>query len=174
MKNKVTSIITVGILIIASMACNFNVSTANLSDLKFGKDKDAGGAATSFKPTDEIFIVSAVNNASGKNKVKFRVLFDKVEGAANGTVAYKLDKELEVEDSRAVWFNFSLPEGFVSGSYKAEVVLTGEDGKELDRKTGTFMITGDAAGNNTKPENKPADETKSESVESTDKDSDSN
>ena len=54
MKNKINAIFALGILIIASMACNFSVSTANLSDLKFGKDKDANGAGTAFKPEDEI------------------------------------------------------------------------------------------------------------------------
>ena len=140
MTNKINSIFALGFLILVSMACNFNFSTANLSDLKFGKDKDASGASTSFKPEDEIFVVTAVNNTSDKNKVKFRILFDKVEGEQAGTVAYKLDKELAVEDSRAVWFNFSLDEGFAPGTYKAEVVLTGEDGKEFDRKTGNFTV----------------------------------
>ena len=140
MTNKINSIFALGFLILVSMACNFSVSTANLSDLKFGKDKDASGASTSFKPEDEIFVVTAVNNTSDKNKVKFRILFDKVEGEQAGTVAYKLDKELAVEDSRAVWFNFSLDEGFAPGTYKAEVVLTGEDGKEFDRKTGNFTV----------------------------------
>ena len=78
MTNKINSIFALGFLILVSMACNFNFSTANLSDLKFGKDKTASGASTSFKPEDEIFVVTAVNNTSGKNKVKFRILFDKV------------------------------------------------------------------------------------------------
>ncbi len=95
MTNKINSIFALGILILASLACSF--STANLSELKFGKDKDASNAGTTFKPEDEIFAVTAVNNASGKNKAKFRVLFDKVEGAESGAVAYKLEKELEVE-----------------------------------------------------------------------------
>ena len=140
MTNKINSIFAVSFLILASMACSFNLSTANLSDLKFGKDKDASGASTSFKPEDEIFVVTAVNNASGKNKAKFRILFDKVAGEQAGTVAYKLDKELVVEDSRAIWFNFSLAEGLIPGTYTAEVVLTGEDGKEFDRKTGNFTV----------------------------------
>lgn len=140
MTNKFNSIFALGFLILVSMACNFSFSTANLSDLKFGKDKDASGASTSFKPADEIFVVTAVNNTSDKNKVKFRILFDKVEGEQAGTVAYKLDKELVVEDSRAIWFNFSLDDGLAPGTYKAEVVLTGEDGKELDRKTGNFTV----------------------------------
>jgi len=156
MTNKISSIFALGILMLASMACNFSVSTANLSDLKLGKDKDASGAAASFKAADEIFAVTAVNNASGKNKVKFRLVFDKVEGGQSGAVAYKLEKEMEVEGSRPIWFNFSVPGGFIPGSYKVECVLTGEDGKELDRKTGNFTIAG---GSNDKTAQPEADKT---------------
>ena len=120
MTNKISSIFALGILILASMACNFSFSTASLSDLKFGKDKNASSAATSFNPEDEIFAVTAVNNSISKNKVKFRVLFDKVEGAATGAVAYKIEKELAVEGNGAVSFNFSLPGGLAPGAYRAE------------------------------------------------------
>ncbi len=170
MTNKINSIFALGILILASMACNFSFSTANLSDLKFGKDKNASGAGTSFKPEDEIFAVTAVNNTSGKNKVKFRLLFDKVEGAQTGTVAYKVDKDLAVEDSSAVWLNFSVPGGFASGSYKVEAVLTGEDGKELDRKTGNFTVTGGNTDKTAKPAAPSPDDTKTETDENKDSD----
>jgi hypothetical protein len=157
------------------LACSF--STANLSDVKLGKDKSATGSTTNFKPQDEIFAVTAVNNAGGKNKVKFRLLFDEVEGAKSGSVAYKLDKVLEVEGSRDVWFNFSAPgEGIVPGSYKVEAVLLGEDGKELDRKTTTFSVNGTNSSKTTKtnkPKKESSDDTDEEST-SDNKKSDSN
>lgn len=168
MTNKINSVIALGILILASIACSF--STANLSELKFAKDKDGGGASTTFKPNDEIFAVTAVNNASGKNKVKFRVLFDKVEGEQTGTVAYKIDTDLDVDGSRPIWFNFSHPAGFISGTYKTEIVLTGDDGKELDRKTGSFTITGENSNKTAKPDTPASDETNSETDENKDAD----
>lgn len=165
MTKKINSVIALGILILTAMACSF--STANLSEIKFGKDKDAKGESTTFKPEDEIFAVSSVNNASGKNKVKFRVLFDKVEGEKTGTVAYKLDTETNVEDSRPIWFNFSYPQGFIPGTYKAELVLTGEDGKELDRKSANFTVTGENPNKTVKP---ASDETNSATEENKDAD----
>ena len=124
---------------LVSLACSS--STANLSEIKFGKDKSATSPSTKFKPEDEIFAVTSVNNAGGKNTVKFRLLFDDVEGAKSGTVAYKVEKELEVDGSRDVYFSFSVPSGIVPGSYKTEAVLVGEDGKELDRKTAGFTVS---------------------------------
>lgn len=170
MTNKINSIFALGILILALMACNFNFTTANLSELKFSKDKDASSPSTNFKPEDEIFAVTAVNNTSSKNKVKFRLLFDKVEGAQTGAVAYKLEKELEVEDSRQVWFTFSVPTGFVPGTYKVEAVLTGEDGKEIDRKTGSFTVAGGNTDKTTKPAAPDSDDTNAETNENKDSD----
>ena len=140
MTNKINFTAAFGILMLISLACSF--STANLSEIKFGKDKSASNPSTTFKSEDEIFAVTSINNAGGKNKVHFRLLFDDVEGAKSGAVAYKLDKELEVEGSRDIWFNFTVPGGIVPGTYKTEAVLFGEDGKELDRKTAAFTISG--------------------------------
>lgn len=151
MTNKINSIMALGALILISMACNFSLSTANLSDLKFGKDKDASSPSTTFKPEDEIFAVTSVNNTGGKNKVKFRLLFDDVEGEKSGAVAYKVEKELEVEGSRAIWLNFSVPGGAASGTYKVEAVLSGEDGKEQDRKIASFTVSGGKTSTRNKP-----------------------
>jgi len=139
MTNKINFLAALAILILVSLACSF--STANLSEIKLGKDKSASSPSTKFKPEDKIFMVTSVNNTSGKNKVKFRLLFDDVEGAKSGSVAYKAEEELEVEGSREVHFSFSVASGIVSGNYITEAVLLGEDGKEFDRKTATFTVS---------------------------------
>lgn len=155
MKNKFNSIFALGLLLLISMACNFSFSTANLSDLKLAKDKSATSPATSFKPEDTIFAVTSVNNAMSKNKVKFRLLFDNVQGGQSGSVAYQIEKDLDVDGSAPVTFNFSVPSGFVPGSYKVEAVLVDEDGKELDRKTSAFTITGENASKPAAPQTSP-------------------
>lgn len=171
MTNKFNLLFAVGVLVLISMACNFNFSTANLSDLTFGKDKDASGSTTNFNPEDEIFAITSVNNASGANKVKFRLLFDDVEGEKSGTLAYKVEKELKTDGSRKVWLNFSLPGGFASGTYRVEAVLTSEDGKEHDRKTATFTVGGGKTSKWTKPK---ADKKKDSTDESSETDGDTN
>ena len=140
MTNRINFWVAFGVLMLILLGCSF--STANLSEIKLGTDKAATSPSTKFKPDDEIFAVTSVNNAGGKNKVKFRLLFDDVDGATSGAVAYKVEKELEVEGSREVYFSFSVPTGIVPGSYQTEVVLLGEDGKELDRKTAAFTVSG--------------------------------
>jgi len=172
MTNKINFTAAFGILMLISLACSF--STANLSEIKFGKDDSASNPGTKFKPEDEIFVVTSVNNAGGKNKVKFRLLFDEVEGAKSGTVAYKAEKELEVEGSREVFFNFSVQSGIVPGSYKTEVILTGEDGKELDRKTAAFTVSGGSVSKTnktTKRKKVSSDEVAEEQTEKQEEDS---
>jgi len=172
MTNKINFTAAFGILMLISLACSF--STANLSEIKFGKDDSASNPGTKFKPEDEIFAVTSVNNADGKNKVKFRLLFDEVEGAKSGTVAYKAEKELEVEGSREVFFNFSVQSGIVPGSYKTEVILTGEDGKELDRKTAAFTVSGGSVSKTnktTKRKKVSSDEVAEEQTETKEEDS---
>ncbi len=174
MQNKINSIIALGAFLLAGLACSF--STANLSEIKFDKDKSASNPTTKFKPEDEIFAVTSINNAGGKNKVKFRLLFDEVEGGKSGAVAYKLDKEMEVEGSRDVWFNFSVPGGMIPGSYKTEAVLLGEDGKELDRKVASFTVGGSSTKTTkttktTKPKKDTSEENTEEEAETKEEDS---
>jgi len=145
MNSKLNYIFTLGALMIVALACNYSATTANLSDVKLGLDKTAAASKSTFDPTDEIFAVSALNNTSSKHKVKFRLLFDGVEGAESGTVAYKLDKDLDIEGSRDFWYTFSVPGvGFAPGKYKVEFVLMDEDGKkEIDRKALGFKVADD-------------------------------
>lgn len=172
MQNKINSIIALGALLLAGLACSF--STANLSEIQFDKDKSASSPKTKFNPEDEVFAITSVNNAGSANKVKFRLLFDDVEGAKSGTVAYKVEKELKTEGSQKVWLNFGVPNGFVPGRYKVEAVLTDESGKELDRKTGTFIVGGGSSTKTTKttkttkPKKNSSDETSDEETETED------
>ena len=153
MKNNINFLIAVSLLALVSLACNASYTTANLSDLKFGKNEKANPASTSFKPADKIFVVSEVNNTSSKHTVKFRLLFDDVKGQKAGAPIPGAEATVEAPGSSDVHFNVAIPGGFPPGTYRAEAVLLDEDGKkEIDRKEGTFMIAGGAA-KNTNSEN---------------------
>lgn len=148
MKNNINFLIAIGMLTLVTLACNASFTTANLSDLKFGKNEKANPASTSFKPADKIFVVSRVNNTSSKHTVKFRLLFDDVKSQKAGAPVPGAEATVEAPGSSDVHFNVSIPGGFPPGTYRAEAVLLDEDGtKEIDRKEGTFTITGGAAKN---------------------------
>lgn len=153
MKNNINFLIAIGMLTLVSMACSASFTTANLSELKFGKNKKADPASETFKPADEIFVVSEVNSTSDKHKVKFRLMFDDVKGQKAGASVPGLDdSNLDVPGSSYIHFSANMPGGFQPGVYRAEVVLLDEKGeKEIDRKEGTFTVTGGTA-RNTKSE----------------------
>lgn len=148
MKHNVNFLIAIGMLTLVTLACNASFTTANLSDLKFGKNEKANPPSESFKPADKIFVVSEVNNTSSKHTVKFRLLFDSVKGQKAGALVPGAETTVEAPGSSAVHFSVAIPGGFPPGTYKAEAVLLDEDGKkEIDRKEGSFTISGGAAKN---------------------------
>ncbi|HEX8267533.1 MAG TPA: hypothetical protein VF596_19185 [Pyrinomonadaceae bacterium] len=146
MKNNINFLIAIGMLMLVSMACSASFTTANLSELKFGKNEKANPASQSFKPADKIFVVSEVNNTSDKHSVKFRLLFDDVKGQKAGAMVPGAETTIEAPGSSDVHFSVALPGGFPSGTYKAEAVLFDAEGKkEIDRKEGTFTVAGGSA-----------------------------
>jgi hypothetical protein len=146
MKNNINFLIAIGMLTLVSLACSASFTTANLSELKFGKNEKANPASESFKPADKIFVVSEVNNTSDKHSVKFRLLFDDVKGQKAGAMVPGAETTIEAPGSSDVHFSVALPGGFPSGTYKAEAVLFDADGKkEIDRKEGTFTVAGGSA-----------------------------
>ncbi|HEX8195117.1 MAG TPA: hypothetical protein VF571_02790 [Pyrinomonadaceae bacterium] len=146
MKNNINFLIAIGMLMLVSLACSASFTTANLSELKFGKNEKANPASESFKPADKIFVVSEVNNTSDKHSVKFRLLFDDVKGQKAGAMVPGAETTIEAPGSSDVHFSVALPGGFPPGTYKAEAVLFDADGKkEIDRKEGTFTVAGGSA-----------------------------
>ena len=137
MKTKITLIIALAFLAFTFSACSF--STANISELKFGKNETATPASVGFNVGEKIFAVAVVSNAIGIHKVKFNLKYENVAGKGKGESFGK--PELEVDGNRSVFVNFnsSLP-----GDYSVEAVLVDEQGKELGKKSGTIKITGSA------------------------------
>lgn len=137
MKTKINSIIALAILAFTFSACSF--STANISELKFGKNDTATPAATSFNVGETIFAVTQVSNAMGKHKVKFNMKYENVAGKGKGESFGKPELEVDGDSEAFVNFNSNLP-----GDYSVEAVLVDEQGKELGKRSGTIKITGSA------------------------------
>ena len=132
MKTKINLIMAVSVLVFIAIACSF--STANISSFSFGKNDTAEPASTTFNQGEKVFAVANIANAMGKHKVKF-----KVESASGG--GQPLTKEIDMPGSGRAFLEVT---NLTGGEYKAEAVLVDEAGKELDKKTGTFTVKGDA------------------------------
>ena len=129
-----------GLLLIAGLACNFSASTANISGLKLGKDKDVSAETSSFAPSDTVYALATVSNAPGAVKVKGRLVIDSVEGEESGPIP-GLEKTLDLPGSTTATYTFSPPPtGWPKGKYKVEVIMLNEGGEQKDQKSANFSV----------------------------------
>ena len=129
------------LFIFAGLACNFSASTANISGLKLGKDKDVSAETSGFAASDTVYAVATVSNAPGAVKVKGRLAFDEVEGEQSGPVP-GLEKTLDLPGDGTATFTFSPPaSGWPKGKYKVEVFMLNEQGEQKDQKSANFSVS---------------------------------
>jgi len=137
---KTTLILGLALLIFVSAGFECSFTTAGLSDIQFGKNKEATPPATSFNTGEEIFAtVDATGLPSGKHKLTWKVTYDNVTGKTKGEEVGKRDMELTAASK--VWTQFSTP---LPGDYKVEATLTDDAGKTIASKAGTVKVTGTA------------------------------
>jgi len=122
-----------------SFACSF--STAHLSSLKIGKDRDVSREASTFAPNDTVYALATVSNAPGKIRVKGQLAIEDVAGENAGPIP-GLEKTLELDGSGTATFTFTPPAaGWPKGKYKVEVVMMNEQGQQKDHKSASFTAS---------------------------------
>ena|ERR1700755_1061804 len=139
--NRVNLALALGLLIVAGLACNYSATTANISDLKLGKDKDASQSATTFASGDTVYAVATISNAPGKVKVKGLLAIEDVEGEQKGPIP-GLEKTLDLDGSGTATFTFSPPaSGWPKGKYKVDVIMMDDSGQQKDQKSASFSAS---------------------------------
>lgn len=130
-----------GLLLALAPACNFEMSTANISGLKIGKDKEVSSETSSFGARDTVYAVATISNVPDKVKVKGRLLVDDVEGEEKGPIP-GAETTLDMPGSGTANFNFSPPaSGWPKGKYKVEVLMLNEEGQQKDQKSADFSVS---------------------------------
>lgn len=126
-----------------ALACNFSATTANISKLKIGKDKDVNTETKTFAPKDTIYGQGTISNTSSKQKVKIRLLIDDVEGQKSGEVFPGTEATTTVDGATTVPLNFTPPpNGWPAGKYKVEFTMYDESGnKQVDQKTESVTVS---------------------------------
>ncbi len=64
--NGWNSVLALTLLLTVVLACKFSASTANISSLKLGKDKNVTKETSSFGTNDTVYAVAEISNAPGK------------------------------------------------------------------------------------------------------------
>lgn len=139
-----------GLILAVALACNFNMSTANISSLKVGKDEKATTDTATFGPKDKVYIVATLSNTSSKHKMRCRLYFDDVQGQKSGEMIPESEKVIELPSAGTATFWYTWGgQGWPNGKYKAEVVMINEQGEEKDKKTAEYKVEGGSSSTGT-------------------------
>lgn len=129
------------LLVAVVLACNFSATTANISSLKLGKDKEVSRETHDFGTRDTIYGVADVSNVPDKVQVKGRLVVDEVEGQPAGPIP-GLEDTVDLGGSGTATFTFTPPTaGWPKGRYKMEILLLTEGGEQKDQETASFSVS---------------------------------
>ena len=129
------------VLLLSVAGCKVSCTTANISGLKFSKDKEGNVETNSFAPQDTIYATAAVSNAPSKVTLKFRLITEKVEGQPENQAVPNFDKSLDLPGNGYGYFTLTPPPaGWPVGRYRVEVDMLIESGEQKDQETGTFTV----------------------------------
>jgi hypothetical protein len=113
---------------------------ANISGLRLGKDKAISREADSFGSEDTIYAAAEISNVAGTVNVKARLLVRDVPGQQRGPIA-GLEANVDMGRGGTANFDFSAPtKGWPLGKYIVEVVVLGEDGEEIDKRSAELIV----------------------------------
>lgn len=132
---------SVAALFVVGVACN--MSTANMSSFKVGKDKEVKTEASSFKSGETVYGVATISNAPGKTNVKFSFAADDVSGMTKGEQVKGSNVDVVVPDGGGTaTYSLPIPSGVPGGKYILTADMHNEAGEKKDGKSVTITIEG--------------------------------
>ena len=135
--------LTFGAALALAFASACSVTTAHISSLKLGKDKEVTNETTGFGPNDTVYAVAQISNVPSKVTVKVRLILEKVEGQPENFPNPGTDKSYDVPSDATVKYWLSPPPGgWPAGKYRIEASMLNDNGEQKDQKTATFTVSG--------------------------------
>jgi hypothetical protein len=128
-KARVSIVAAFATLLIASLACNFSASTANISDAWLARDKDGTERTTVFEPQDIFYAIVKLSNAPNDTTVK--ATWTAVDVAGTDPNTYLDETELTQGDG-TLNFNLSNDNLWPAGKYKVDLYLNDKLDRTLD------------------------------------------
>ncbi|PYS47759.1 MAG: hypothetical protein DMF68_15215 [Acidobacteria bacterium] len=133
-----------GVVLALAFATACHLTTANISSLKLGKDKDVTNEATTFGPNDKVYARAEVSNVPSKVTVKVRLILEKVEGQPENAPEPGSEKSFDFPQDG--WMTYTLtppPSGWPPGTYRVEARMFIENGEQKDQKSANFTVSRD-------------------------------
>ncbi len=119
--------LVLSMMLLATLACEFDFSTANLANVRLASDEAGNNRTTIFAPDDTVYVVLDLRNAPATTSLQ--AVWYVVEESGD-TELYR-SETLESSDAK-VYFNLSIDGGFSVGRYKVVLLLDGEREKTLE------------------------------------------
>jgi hypothetical protein len=119
-------VIILVIMALTLQACEFSVSTANISSAKLTSDSAGTTETTVFKPDQAFYYIVVLANAPDDTKVK--AVWYKVDDAGTAAAEKFVEKEI-VGSGSPITFNATNSNPWPAGKYKVELYLN----DKLDR-----------------------------------------
>jgi hypothetical protein len=129
-------LLLIGLLVATSLACGFNVSTANIAEATMAKDPEGANPTTTFNQEDVFYAVVQLANAPDSTTVKASWVAVDAEGVEPGQV---IDEVELTSGSGQLQFDLSNDKLWPTGNYKVDLYLN----EELDQSL-TFEVVGEA------------------------------
>ena len=124
------------LLVLATLACNFSLSSASVAEAKLARDPDGNQVTTVFNQDDPFYFLVELANAPDDTTAK--AVWTVVE--ADGTGPDFLLGEKELTGSGPLEFSLTNEDLWPTGNYKVDLYLNGE----LER-TVEFQVEGEVA-----------------------------
>ena len=141
------------IVVVMTGAWACSVSTANLTGVKTGKDKDVTQTATTFKAGDTIYANAAVANNPGKVTVKMYITVDDAPGMTKGSTIPNSEVSMPVDGDGTVRYNFPTSAATQGGKFTIVAEMSDENGQKKDTKSASVAVEAGSA-----PSSAPADD----------------
>ncbi len=142
-KVRRSTLIGLTLLLVSVAGCKVSCTTANISSLKFSKDKEGKVQTKEFAPTDTIYARADVSNNPGDVTLKFSVFAEKVEGVAENTPVH--NESVNVPGDGYGIYTLEPTAGWRAGRYRVEVAMM-YNGEQKDKKSDTFTVKGGSGG----------------------------
>lgn len=146
-RNKFQLVVSIATLLAVGIACN--MSTANMSSFKVGKDAAVKQESANFKTGETIYGIATISNAPGKTTVKFHLAADDVAGMTKGEQVRGANVDVVVPDGGGTaTYSVPIPTAAPGGKYILTADMHNEEGERKDGKTVALTIEGSKAANN--------------------------
>ncbi len=117
----------IGMLMLASIACEASASTANISSVVLTADPATAAATTTFTPDQTFYAVVTLANAPDTTKVK--AVWSSVDDA--GTATQLAEKEI-VGSASPISFNATNSNPWPAGKYRVDIYMNDTINKTID------------------------------------------